>query len=103
LLGAGLGIGRNRSGVVNLVLNGGVKLVERGSGLGRLMQNVAAAEARQIIGGIAKPKLMNGAVSAEDLELSMLEIGVHLQDRNSVVRILKRAHSEVTPSFHLEN
>jgi hypothetical protein len=34
LLGAGLGIGRNRSGVVNLVFYGGVKLVERGSGLG---------------------------------------------------------------------
>jgi hypothetical protein len=67
------------------------------------MQNVAAAEAREVIGRIAKPKLMNGAVSTEELELSMLEIGIHLQDGNSVVRILKRAHSEVTPSFQLEN
>jgi hypothetical protein len=45
---------------------------------------------------------MNGTVSAEKLELSMLEIGIHLQDGNSVVRIFKRAHSEVTPSFQLE-
>src|SRR5579864_6935625 len=67
------------------------------------MQNVAAAKAREVIGRIAKPKLMDGAVSTEELELSMLEIGIHLQDGNSVVRILKGTHSEVTPSFQLEN
>jgi hypothetical protein len=65
LLGTGLGNGGSRSGMGNLVFNGGVKVVERGSCLGRLAQNVAAAEAREVIGRIAKPKLMNGAVSAE--------------------------------------
>jgi hypothetical protein len=32
----------------------------------------------------------------------MLEIGVHLQNGNSVVRILKRTHSGITPSLQLE-
>src|SRR4029077_8950327 len=66
LLGAGFGNWRSRRGVGNLVFNGGVKVVERGGCLGRLMQNVAAAEAREVIGRIAKPKLMNGAVSTEE-------------------------------------
>jgi hypothetical protein len=60
--------------VGNLAFNGGVKVAEGGSSLGRLAQYVAPAEAGEVVRRIMKPKLMNRAVGPEQLKLSMFEL-----------------------------
>jgi hypothetical protein len=39
-----------------------------------------------------KTKLMGGAVGAQEFQLSVLELGIHLQSRDPVVGILVRIH-----------
>jgi hypothetical protein len=45
-----------------------------------------------------KAKLMNRVVGTEQVELSLLELGVHLQDGNLILWILKRGHRWTTPT-----
>jgi hypothetical protein len=49
----------------NLAFNVGVKVVQGGSRLSRLTQDVAPAEAGEIIGRIVKTKLVNRVVGTE--------------------------------------
>jgi len=91
-LGAGqlkVGIGR---GLRNLFLNGRVKLVQGTGGLGGLAQNVASSEAGEIIGGVVKAKLVCGAMGAEQLQLSVLDLGIHLHNGEAIIGILVRIH-----------
>lgn len=84
--------GRTRYGLGNLAFDAGIEVVEGGRSLGGLAQDVTPAEAREIVGRIVKAKLMNCVVCTEQLELSFLELGVHLQDGNMGLWILKRGH-----------
>jgi len=76
----------------DLIFYARVKLVEGTGGLGRLVQNIAACETGKKVCGIVKTKLMGGAVGAQELELSVLELGIHLQNGDPVFGILVRIH-----------
>jgi len=65
--------------------------------LSRFAQDLAAPEACQILGGVLKAKLMNGAVGTKQLEVSIFKFGVHLQDRSALGGVLKRLQSQSTP------
>jgi len=84
----------------NLLFDGGVKLVQGGRGLCGLAEDIAAAKAGEIVGRIVEAKLMNGAGGTEQLHLSVLKLGIHLQDRNAFFGILIRIHSGVLTPHH---
>lgn len=91
LLGGGLRCG-SLLGLRNLVFYIGIEVAENSCGLGGLMQDVATAKAGQVVGRVVKAKLMNCVLGTEQLELSFLELGVHLQNRDLMLWILIRGH-----------
>ena len=76
----------------NPFLDRDVKLVERAGGLGGLAEDVTAAEAGQIVGRVVKAKLMDSAVGADQFQVQLLQIRIHLAHGRTVRRVVLRAH-----------
>ena len=83
--------------LADLFLNGRVKLAQGTGSLGSLAQDVAASEAGEIVGRVMEPKLVGGAMGAEQLQLSVLEFGIHLHNGETVLWIVIRIHLETHP------
>jgi hypothetical protein len=78
----------------NLVLDRRIKVAKRAGGFRRLAQDVAAPEAGEIIGGVVKAELMDSAMRAENLQVSMVEFGIHLHNGTAVIGIFVRIHRQ---------
>jgi hypothetical protein len=75
-------------------LNRLIKLVQGTGGFGGFAQEVATPEAGEIVRGIMQAQLMSGAMRGQKLQLSVLELRIHLRRGPAVGGTLMRTHLE---------
>jgi hypothetical protein len=73
-------------GLRDLLFDGGIKGTERAGSLCGLAQDVAASEAGEIFSGIVKAELVRGAVGAEQFQLGVAKLRIHLQNGRPLFR-----------------
>jgi hypothetical protein len=78
----------------NFFFDGRIELVQGAHRFGGFAQEVAASETSEIVGRIVKAELMDSAMRAENLQVSVLEFGIHLHNSAAVIGILIRIHLE---------
>ncbi|HWF47927.1 MAG TPA: hypothetical protein VG168_13030 [Bryobacteraceae bacterium] len=78
----------------NLFFDRRIELAQGARRFGGFAQEVAAPETGEIVGSVVKAELMDSAMRAENLQVSVLEFGIHLHNRAAVIGILIRIHLE---------
>src|SRR6266567_2804439 len=76
----------------DLLLQSRIKFLEFAGRLGRPEKNLAASEADEIVGGVLETKVMGGTMRAQEFLVSMLQLRIHLQNREAIVGIIVRIH-----------
>jgi hypothetical protein len=61
------------------------------------------AKAGDIFGGETQPQLMGSAVSADQLQLGVPQLGIDLQNGDSILRSIPRIHLATPDKFSLKN